>query len=356
MSSLRPGGRPVSMLRAVSALIVIGTLACRREPPPAEAGGGVETGEGQRLTVRDTVIPRVLEVAGIAGPFRESTLGTKLMGAVTEVAVLEGQQVRADQLLARIDARDLTAKRAQTEAAIEGAEAMHRDAEIQAARFRALYADSAATKAQLDAAETGLARATATLASARAALAEVQAAQAYAEVRAPFNGSITRRFVDPGAFVAPGTPLLSIQDASRLRIAVTVAPNDARGLRRGDRVPATIEGQPVSAIIEGVVPATSGALYTVNALIENPGQRFPPGGAATLLLPRGTRAGILIPEGALVRQGDLTGVRMAGAGGLSELRWLRVGRSEAGYVEVLSGLRAGETIIVPVSSTVTGER
>jgi RND family efflux transporter MFP subunit len=337
-------------LRAVGLALAVGGLSCHAPPPPDQGGRERETPPIRVLVVRDTTISTQLEAAGIAQPLREATLGSRLMGAVTEVLVQEAQRVRTGELLARIDARDVSAQRSQTTAAIAEAEAVYQEAEIQAQRFRALYADSAASKAQLDAAETGLLRARAGMESARASAAGAQAVASYAEIRAPFPGTITRRFVDPGAFLTPGSPILSIQDASRLRIAVSVSAADVRGLTPGQRLAATIEGQAVGATLEGVVPATGGPIYTVNALVENPGLRLLPGSAATLLLPRGVHSGILVPEAALVREGDLTGVRVPTSDGASELRWVRIGRTDAGQVEVLTGLRAGESIAVPTAA------
>ena len=67
--------------------------------------------------------------------------------------------------------------------------------------------------------ETGLERAEAGLQAARAGEAELEAAGAYAEIRAPFAGTVVRRSVDPGAFVAPGQPIATVQDASKLRVS-----------------------------------------------------------------------------------------------------------------------------------------
>jgi RND family efflux transporter MFP subunit len=237
-------------------------------------------------------------------------------------------------------------------AGVSGAQAAYEEALSQARRFRALYADSAATRAQLDAAEAGLARAEAALNTARAAGQEDEAVGAYAEVAAPFAGVVTHRFVDPGGFAVPGAPLLELQDDSRLRVRVSVSPATAGELRRGRVVDGTIEGHPVQAVVEGVVPAPVGALYVVNAIVDNRSGHYLPGSAATLLLPEGTQRVILVPEGAIVTEGDLTGVRILGERG-SELRWVRVGRRSDGQVEVLSGLRVGERVIT--GPTVGGE-
>lgn len=325
-------------------------IACR-------AHDALPSGGGQpvlpTVTVQDTTIPSVLEAAGVAEPLYAATLSTKLTGTVTEITVREGQRVREGQALARIDARDVAAQRRQADAALAAAEAIDHDAETQVRRMRALYADSAAPKAQLEAAEVGRARAEAALGTARAAAEGVDALETYATIRAPFAGLVTRRFVDRGAFVAPGAPIVAVENASRLRIVVTVGPSALHGLTPGTRLDAVIESSPAMAIVEGIVPATGGALYTINALVDNPADRFLAHGASTLALPQGVRVGLLIPESALVREGDLTGVRVQGVSG-PELRWLKVGRVERGTAEVLAGLKPGDRVIV--SPAIVGDR
>ncbi len=323
------------------ASLVLG--ACGRDAEPASAER--LSLDGARVAVTDTTVVDAFEAAGVAEPIRAATLSTKLMGSVTQVPVQEGDRVASGQTLVRLDARDLDAKRAQVEAGLAEASAVHADATVQVGRIRALYADSAATKAQLDQAETGLARATAAVASARAMAAELAATASYADVRAPFAGVVTRRFVDPGSFAAPGAPLVSVEDPSALRVTVSAAPEAVRGLKAGAPVTATIGEVSVQAKVEGVVPA-GGNLYTVNALVPNPGGQFLSGSSATLALPRGKRRAILVPPAAIVRQGDLTGVR-AVADGQATLRWVKVGRTMEGAVEVLSGLAPGDTVLVP---------
>jgi RND family efflux transporter MFP subunit len=308
------------------------------ESAPPRAAGTV-------YTVKDTVIAATFEASGTAAPMREATLSTKLMGTVLEVLVKEGDAVAAGQPLVRIDARDLMAKQAQVAASIADAEAMRRDAATQAARMRALYADSAATRAQLDAAETGLARAEAAARAAQASRAELGAVSEYATIRAPFGGTVTRRFVDPGAFAAPGTPLVAVQDGRQLRITANATPDVAQNIRRGASLDATIEGRAMSAVVEGVVPAQGGNLYTINAIVGNAGGRILPGSTATLYLPLGTRSALVVPAAAVSREGDLTGVTLRTAQG-DEVRWVRLGRTAGADVAVNAGLRAGDQVVV----------
>lgn len=312
------------------------------EQAPARAGAPA----GTAVTVTDTTVAEVFEAAGVAEPIQRALVGTRLMARVTEVPVREGDRVAAGQVLVRLDARDLAAKDAQAQAGLAAAEAMHREALAQAGRIRALYADSAAPRAQLDAVEAGLARAEAAVRQARAAGQELEAVGDYATLRAPFAGVVTGRMVDVGAFAAPGQPLVVVEDPSVLRITVTAAPDAARGIARGQALEATVAGRAAAATVEGVAPAPGGHLVTVNALVANRDGEWFAGSAATLALPVGARRTVMVPAAAVVREGDLTGVRVRTAAG-TDLRWVRTGRERAGRVEVLSGLAAGDQVLVP---------
>lgn len=333
------------MKRLVPAAGLAAAAACGASEP--EHGPALALGEpeGTEFVVAAAERPTMLAASGVAEPYAEATLSTKLMGTVLEVRVREGDAVGAGDVLVRIDARDLEAKAAQASAGLAQAEAALREARAHVERMRALYAEEAAPKAQLDAAEAGFARAEAAVLAARAGGDELDAVRTYANVRAPFRGIVTGRFVDPGAFAAPGAPLVTVQDAHRLRLSASVAPPAVRDTRRGDTLDVTIEGEPATAVVEGVVPAPGGNLYTVNAIVENRDGRYLAGSAATLSLAQGVARTIVIPASALVREGDLTGVHVRGGG----IRWIRVGRAFADSVEVVSGLRDGDRIVIPAA-------
>jgi RND family efflux transporter MFP subunit len=320
--------------------------ACGKEPEARATEKAPETGEV--FVARDSLVDAILTASGVAEPLQQATLSTRLMGTVTGVTVREGERVAKGQVLARIDASEIDAKRGQVTAGVQGAEAMYQDARTQAERIRGLYRDSAATRAQLDAVEAGLARAEAGLAQAKAAARELEAVGGYAAVEAPFAGIVTRRYVDPGAFAAPGAPLVAVQDASQLRIRATVSPDAAQSVKRGDRLEATVEGRAVVATVEGVVPAAAGSVYTLNALVDNRDGRFLGGSAATLRVPAGRRHAVLVPASAIVREGDLTGVRVK-QGSTSDLRWVRLGDDRGDLVEVLSGLSDGDQVVLRVT-------
>ncbi len=332
----------------IGVAVVAGAAACGRTPESTTQLASPKPSTGVTYIVRDTTIDAEFDAAGVAAPIQQATLSTRLMGTVTDVLVREGDRVAAGQLLVRIDARDLSAKSAQVAASVAETEAVRKDAMAQANRIRALYADSAATRAQLDAAETGLARAEAGLKAAQAAASELGAVSSYSIVRAPFAGIVTKRFADPGAFAVPGAPLVTMQDVSTLRISASTTPDIARGLRRGQTLTALIERTPVRATIEGVVPAMAGNLYTINALVPNLDAAFLAGSRAALVLPTGQRRVLVAPSAAIAREGDLTGVTLRTPQG-DDRRWVRLGPAIGDMVEVTAGLRTGDRVVVPTT-------
>ena len=340
------------MHKFVSAASIAGIFAIAACSPSAKKtdDSGPRRVAGEVYVVRDTTIRASFDADGVAEAMRQATLSTKLMGTVLAVLVKEGDAVSAGQVLVRIDARELAAKEAQVAASISGAEASQRDAATQAGRIRALYADSAATRAQLDATETGLARANAGVSAARASAAEVSAMRAYSTVSAPFAGIVTKRFVDPGSFAAPGSPLVTVQDISQLRISASVTPDIGRNIHRGETLRATVEGIPVPARVEGVVPATVGNLYGINAIVVNGSAKLLSGSTATLSIPQAERVALVVPTQAVIRTGDLTGVTVRTADG-DQTRWVRLGQTIGSAVEVTSGLHAGDRVVVPTVNT-----
>ncbi len=347
---------PMTMAGMLAVSLIASVTACGGGPAvDATPGTGVAAGIGSVYAVHDTAVVTTFDATGVAEAVRQATLSTKLTGSVTAVLVAEGDVVHTGDPLVRIDARELAAREAKAGAAVTEAEAVYRDALTQAARIGALYADSAATRAQFDAAETGLARAEAGARTARAAAAEVRAMASYALVRAPFSGVITKRFVDPGAFAAPGAPLVTVQDVSRLRIGAATTPDIAARLRRGQRIDAVVGGTAVRATVEGVVPATAGNLALVNAIVSNEGRAHLPGSAATLALPTGVRRTLVVPVAAVMHDGDLTGLTVRTASG-DERRWVRLGVSAGAFVEVAAGARRGDRVVVSTEAAVAVAR
>lgn len=334
-----------SIVTSIGALLA----ACTSQAPAPPALGTADPMAA--YVVHDTILAEVFPAYGTAQAIDRSVVATRLAGTVTAVLVREGDTVRAGQPLVRIDGSELDARAAQARASMVAARATYDDALVTSTRLRALYADSAAPRAQVDAAEAALARAGASVQAAQAAADEVEANRGYATLHATFGGVITARYVDPGTFAAPAAPLVMLENMARLRIVATTPGWVVGRLRRGMRIAATIEDMPATAVVEGVVPASGGG-YTVNAVVDNARHAYITGGVAVLQIEGATRHALVVPRVALVKQGDLTGVHVRMASG-PVLRWIEQRSVAPGVVEVLSGLRAGDTVLMLPAS---GER
>lgn len=337
---LRPNLRTSALLIATAA---IGAACSPADTRSAEAA--TSSPAGATAIATDTLLADALVLPGTAAAIREATLSTKLMASISAVLVTEGARVSAGQPLVELDARDIAAKAEQADAGVRAAEAAQREAAQYAERIRGLFADSAATPAQKDAAEAGLARANAAAAQARGAARELGTLAAYSRVTAPFAGIIVRRHVDPGAFAAPGAPLLTIQDDAQLRIRVDAPLETARGLARGATVDVAISGIARRATVEAVVPS-AGNVYTINAIVPNGDRHLMAGSPATVAVTRGTRRGLAIPTAALTRDGDLVGVTIR-QNGQSIRRWVRTGVTSGTLTEITAGLVAGDVVVLP---------
>jgi len=334
---------------AVLGTVLVVGCGSAGEEAPIQGSERIPVPADAIVTVLDTLLPGGLRATGVAEPLRRATLSTRVMASVREVLVEEGDRVQAGQLLLRMDPGELLARREQVEAGLAGATAQRDDARQHADRVRRLFADSAAPRAMLDAAETNLLRAEAGVRAAQGAESELTAVEQYSRLTAPFRGRVVRRLVDPGAFVAPGTSLLDLEDASSLRIRVEVPPDATAGLRPGMSLAGSVEGRDVVAIVEGVVPGVTGGLQVVNALVPNAEGKLPSGGSAMLHLADRTRTRmvVLVPVSSILHEGDLTGVLLVGPDGTADRRWVRLGRTVGDRVEVVSGLAAGDRVADP---------
>jgi RND family efflux transporter MFP subunit len=178
---------------------------------------------------------------------------------------------------------------------------------------------------------------------AEATLREVESAAGYARIAAPFDGVVVARSVDPGDLAAPGQPLLVLESTGARDAVIAVPADVAADLRVGSTV--TVQG-PDGRTTEGRVRVIAGGAdpvtRTVEARVAVPAD-WPTGISVTALVPAGTRAAVAIPATAVVRRGQLTGVKVLTAEGTT-LRWVRLGRTVGARVEVLSGLEPGERI------------
>lgn len=330
--------RPAYLPAVISTAALACTAATPVERPPA---GGLDPVPAVRVSAAEA--DGIYRAAGAVRAAQRAELSTRIMGRVEAVRVRPGDTVRRGQLLASVERGSLSAAEAQAAAAVELATTGLR-------RVERLYADSAAPLVQLEAARNAHAQAESQLRAVRADLA-------YAEVRAPFDGTITSRRVDPGDQAVPGQPLLVLEDHGAREIVVTVPEEVGERLQRGREV--TVElgagARRISARVTAVVPGADPSSPTFEVRLAGPAG-IAPGLAAVAELPAGGRNMLLLPSGAVTRRGQLRGVFLFAPDSTLRLRWVRTGRIRGDSVEVVSGLQPGDLVALDPGSARDGAR
>jgi RND family efflux transporter MFP subunit len=288
-----------------------------------------------------------------------ANLSTRMMGYVTKVNVKVGQNVSAGQLLVSINNTDLQAKKAQVDASITQATAGYNNAKKDYDRFTNLFAQQSASQKELDDMTSRYEMAKAGLEAAKQMRNEVMAQFSYSNITAPFSGTVINTFVKEGDMANPGMPLVSIEGASRLQVTAMVSESDISNVKNG--MPVKINVKSLNKEVAGKVSEVSlsakntGGQYLVKVTLDKMDKEILSGmfvnvqfaKEKTEVNPLTVKSDIvLVPESALVRQGQLTGIYTIGSGNVAILRWLRIGKTFGNQVEILSGLSADEQYIV----------
>ena len=185
---------------------------------------------------------------------------------------------------------------------------------------------------------------------------EVIAQFSYSNIKAPFSGVVTNTFVKEGDMANPGMPLVSVEGASRLQVTAMVSENDIATIKKGMPVDVLIKSSNTKLtgkVNEVSISATNtGGQYLVKINLNKTDSSVLSGMFVNVQFPIENKTKtvqtdrVLVPESALIKQGQLTGIYTIGEGNVAILRWLRVGKNFGNNAEVLSGLAANEQYII----------
>jgi RND family efflux transporter MFP subunit len=298
-----------------------------------------------------------LTASGKIEAVNSATLSTRMMGFVNKVHVNVGQKVSKGQLLISINNADLSAKRAQTNAGITEAQAAFNSAEKDYERFQNLFAKSSASQKELDDQRANYEMAKARLEGARQMKNEVESQFAYVDLRAPFSGVVTNRFIDQGDMANPGVPLISVEGPGSFEVTASVPEREISKIKSGSEVQVLVKSLDIQ--LPGTVTEVSssawntGGRYLVKVVLDKTDAGILSGMYATVQFPvekSGDDTALLVPKEAIVHRGELTGVYTVSLSNTAILRWVRLGRTLGDKVEVLSGLTADENYIIDADS------
>lgn len=333
-------------------LVLFTLAACGGGEQARETAPPPEPVAVQVATVQPRAVARTVEAPGSLEAITRVSPGTKILGRIDKVEVTEGERVRRGQLLASLESRDLQAAVQQAQSGLAVAQAQLDNARAQRDRMTGLHGRGSATEKGLEDAVAAFRIAEAMVAKAEADIAAAKVQLGYATVRSPVDGWVVAKSVEPGDMAAPGAPLFTVEDLSRVEVVVQVPEADVVGLEEGTEAQVEVLGMRRPAVVDRIDPGGDAASRTfeVRLLLDNPDGTLKSGMFARASFQQGQTEVLALPSSALVRRGQLTGAYLVGEDGRARLRWLKVGREldvdGSPYLEVLSGLEAGERYVV----------
>lgn len=331
----------VVALVAVVLMLVIGgwKLAFANKEAKGGAGGGGRATSVSQTVVAERPFTDRIEVLGAAKGRQSVTITSNTPELITAVHFSDGQAVSRGQVL-------VTLKADQEDAGVSEAKARLAQAERDYARWKTLADKGIAPRAT---AEQYLSA----LDVARASVGTAQAQKLDRVLRAPFSGRVGISDVAPGMLIAAGTPIVSLDDASVIRVDFSVPDRYLQTLRVGlpitarpDALPGeTFQGK-IAQIDTRIDPATRA--IKARAEFPNGGGRLKPGMLVKVAIDQGVRNAPAVPEAAVQFEGNQASVyRIAkGPKGMVARRTdVDTGITQNGFVEIRGGLKAGDKIV-----------
>jgi len=325
----------------------------------ASCGGSRESGppRGGRAALRVRVAPAavqdvVYQIKALGSLEAQDMVQVtaQVEGVATDVRFNEGDRVTRSTVLLRIDPARYRLELERAKAQLDQAKADREQAEADLKRREALAQSELLSAEELTRSRTDRNRLAAAVDVAQAAEGIALQNLQRAEVQAPIAGTINTRTVDTGAFVRTGTVLATIVDDSRLRLRFKVS--EAESLRAHEGGTVTFRVAPLGprdfqARIYHVGRIADPATRQVEVLawVDRPGELKPGFFAEVTLAGEERRGAVVVPESAIQasEQGFVTYVVEKGK---AVLRPIQIGlRTGAGVVEILSGLKPGETVV-----------
>jgi len=326
------GGLAVLLVAVVALRIVQASRSAPEAPEVdeirARTGIPVEVAVAQEGPL---VVQR--EFTGALRGIRSATIRAKTGDEILEIPVRVGQWVRAGHVVIRQSSEG-------SMASVQQAAAAHEQAQRSVERLRPLHERGAISDQDWDNALTGL----------RVAEANLEAARRSVDLVSPIDGIVTDILLNRGSMPESGDPLVRVSDLSRVQVVLQVSPEQARELGLGQ--PATVPAHGLVGSVSGIALQASPESRLLEVELTFPGiggdsTRAVPGTLVTALIEVGQRASALLVPQAAVRDGVAW---VVDADGMAHRREVTAGLEGNGVVEIVSGLAAGEQVVVAGAS------
>jgi multidrug efflux system membrane fusion protein len=348
----------VASLLALLAIVLLWRYyAAERKPPPRAAAAVRVT----TVRVEEQDVPIFRSGVGTVTALASVTVKPRIDGQLERVAFVEGQDVKAGQLLAQIDPRTLEAQLAQVEAQKARDQAQLGNARVDLKRYTGLFAEDAATQQQVDTQKALVAQLEAAVKTDDAQINFAQVQLGFTRIVAPIGGRVGARLVDAGNIVhaADAGGLVVINQIDPITVLFTLPEGTFQDINHALHASA----EPLQVIAyprDGKEKLGDGKLILLNNQIDtttgtvqlkgsfaNPGHTLWPGQYVNVrLVLRHDPHALTVPAAAVQRSQDGTFVWVVDADNKAANRPVRVGPIEDGIAVIESGLTAGQRVIV----------
>lgn len=298
-------------------------------------------------------------VDGTIQAVRQSVVSAQLAGRVLQLTVRAGDTVKAGQVIARLDDRELGAAEASSLAAINEAQANLVRAEIDLKRSRALAKQNFISASAVDQADAQTKALRARVEALRAGAGAANATRSHAVITAPYEAVVAATQVEVGDLAMPGKPLVTLFQPGALRVVAYVSDAQLAAVRAGlAKAPPVVElgEKRLVGTQTTVLPAADPTTRTTEIRIDLPaGTAATPGQYVRARFAVGETAPLAIPAVAILHRGELTAVYVKTPDGRYQQRQIRLGeRLSDGRMAVLAGVREGESVALdPVKAGIT---
>lgn len=302
---------------------------------------------GHTAVVTQQQVGDILAWPGVVKSRTVADISPRLTARIIEIKVNAGDTVKKGDVIARLDERDLKAQEKAALAALAGANAHTTRTRADKQRISSLYEKEAATRERYDAAVALAKEAQARADQAASTLNEIRVRLADTLLLAPFDGIIVKRLKQPGDMGLPGVPVVTLQIPRGLRLEVEVPAACAGGFFIGETVVVRIDtlDRTLDATIDEIIPEMDVQTHSQLIKIALPAiDGLKPGYFGWLKQACEEHTALLIPLSAVQYLGQLEIVRVL-SDGQQSTRHVRTGKTFGDRIEVISGLRAGETVI-----------
>jgi RND family efflux transporter MFP subunit len=352
-NSKKPGGKIALLLMGLAAVLVIGFVLWKTSSHAPEQPAEIVTVAVAPVT-RTNLFNQVTIPAEFR-PYSEVELHAKISGYVDQMTVDFGDKVKAGQLLATLEVPELRDQMHTAIAQRQKAEADYTNAAQLLNRLKTVNEQHPDLVAQqdLDNAQAKESVANAAIAGAKAEVERYQTLTNYTRITAPFDGVVTKRYLDPGALIAAtqSVPLFRVSDNYHLRLDFPVSVDYVKDIHIGDEVIVRVDSLNGAAITGKVSRSTERVnmdtrTMTVEVEVDNPDLKIVPGMYASVELRLHRQENVLSVPIQAVSGGKEPTVYVVNQNSEIEPRRVTLGIETPEAFEVVSGLKEGELVMI----------